>query len=47
MMNIRWLFKQLLPLKYETVYMNSDNEKVFCSWRMWMGKPFHIHNVKL
>lgn len=43
-MNIIWLLKQLLPLKYGTVYRNSDGEKIFCSWRMWFGTPFDVKN---
>lgn len=42
-MNMIWLLKQLLPLKYETVYRNDNDEKIFCSWRMWFGKSFNIH----
>lgn len=42
-MNVKWLLKQLLPLKYETVYRNENNERIFCSWRMWFGKPFNIN----
>lgn len=46
-MNINWLLKQLLPLKYETVYRNSEGERFFCSWRMWLGKAFEINHVKI
>ena len=40
---IKYLLKQIVPLKYETEYMNSNCEQMYCSWRMWLGKPFHIH----
>ena len=46
-MDIIWLLKQVLPFKYETVYTNSDNQKIFCSWRMWFGKSFEVkHYIK-
>lgn len=39
---LKFLFKQLFPLKYKTKYRNSNYEEMYCSWRMWLGKPFHI-----
>ena len=41
---IKFLLKQLLPLKYEHVMVITHNEKVFdtvrITWRMWLFKPF-------
>lgn len=38
---VRWSLKQLLPLKYHTVYRTGDemylNDE---TWRMWFGRVF-------
>ena len=48
MANITWYLKQLLPFKYESTYrtVNDYDEEVHMhsTWRMWLGKPFHIHH---
>ena len=41
-----WYFKQLLPLRYTTIYGRHD--KVYLAiWRMWMGKCFKIKEYEL
>ena len=46
-MNIRWLLKQLLPLRYESTYRTLDDDghyvRMHSTWRMWFGKSFNIH----
>ncbi len=36
-----WILKQLLPLKYDTTYIEDDVKKLTI-WRMWFGKSFNI-----
>lgn len=48
-MDLTWLIRQLLPLKYESTYrVTDDNDGEFIrmhtTWRMWFGKPFNIHH---
>lgn len=49
-MDITWIIKQLLPLKYESTYRTVDEKdkpvKMHSTWRMWFGQPFNIvHEV--
>lgn len=41
-----WYVKQLLPLRYETEYLEGSQEK-HCVWRMWFGRCFWIHTTIL
>jgi hypothetical protein len=36
---IKWYFKQLLPLRYETTY-RENGVPFLVIWRMWMGRCF-------
>lgn len=36
-----WYAKQLVPLKYRTVY-GEDGKTYACEWRMWFGRCFAI-----
>ena len=40
MLNFKWYLKQLLPLRYETVYTDSQDVEWLAMWRMWFGKVF-------
>lgn len=49
---VKFVLKQLLPLKYETDYRIVDNNgkdclRMHCTWRMWFFKPSHIQHSKL
>lgn len=50
---ILFVLKQLLPLKYETTTLVTDDSgkneliRLKTTWRMWFFKPFHIRNYKL
>ena len=48
---IKFILKQLLPLKYETKYTLTHNGRVLskhgCTWRMWLFKPFNIKHYEL
>lgn len=50
---IKFILKQLLPLKYETKVTITDDSgkneliKMKCTWRMWFFKPFHIQTCIL
>jgi hypothetical protein len=43
---VYWL-KQLLPLRYETKYRTSDDDKYKAVWHMWFGKVFACQHTKL
>lgn len=43
-----WILKQILPLKYESIYTEIEtNTKLHSTWRMWLGKPFNIRHENL
>ena len=43
MKKIIWSLKQLLPLKYATVYRKDDEPSWrFVTWRMWLGRSFKV-----
>jgi hypothetical protein len=42
MKNISWYLKQLLPLRYETEYTDSQGVDWLVQWKMWFGKVFDI-----
>lgn len=50
---IKFVLKQLLPLKYETTTRITDDSgkneliRLKTTWRMWFGKPFHIQHYEL
>ncbi len=50
---LKFVLKQLLPLKYETTTIVTDNSgeneliRLKTTWRMWLGKPFHINHYRL
>ena len=50
---ILFCLKQLLPLKYETTTIVTDDSgkneliRLKTTWRMWLGKPFHINHYRL
>ena len=47
---IKFILKQLLPLKYQTKYTLTHNgvlSKHGCTWRMWLFKPFNIKHYEL
>jgi len=49
---IKFVLKQLLPLKYETNYRIVDDNgndylRMHCTWRMWLFKPFHIQHSEI
>lgn len=50
---LKFILRQLLPLKYETKYSITDDSgknellKMGCTWRMWLFKPFHIKHYEL
>lgn len=50
---ILFVLKQLLPLKYETTTLVTDDSgnneliRIRTTWRMWFFKPFHIKTQKL
>ena len=49
---IKFVLKQLLPLKYETTYRIVDDNgndylRMHCTWRMWLFKPFHIQHSEI
>lgn len=35
----KWLFKQLFPLTYHSVYRQGDKQIVHI-WKMWMGRCY-------
>lgn len=41
-----WYLKQLLPLKYESTYLE-NNQRHHTIWRMWFGWCFHIQDTIL
>lgn len=50
---ILFCLKQLLPLKYETTIIVTDDSgkneftRLKVTWRMWLGKPFNIRDYEL
>lgn len=50
---IKFVLKQLLPFKYETICRvlddSGENEliRLKTTWRRWLGKPFHIKHQRL
>lgn len=46
MKKLLWYLKQLLPLIYYSVY-RVDGKKMFCIWRMWLGKSYHIEEFEI
>lgn len=49
---LKFVLKQLLPFKYQSKYLVTDNQgkefiKMGCTWRMWFFKPFHIKTYNL
>ncbi len=45
-MKLKWLLKQLLPLKYSSTYVNDEGKQVNVKWRMWFNKSFNIKNSR-
>jgi hypothetical protein len=41
-----WYIKQLLPLKYDTVFRENEVKKL-CIWHMWLGRCFNIRYFQL
>ena len=50
---IKFVLKQLLPFKYETICRITDDSgeneliRTKVTWRMWLGKPFNIRSYEL
>ena len=50
---IKFVLKQLLPFKYETICRITDDSgkneftRRKVTWRMWLGKPFNIRDYEL
>lgn len=50
---IKFVLKQLLPLKYETTSIVTDDSgknefiRLKTTWRMWFGKPFQIRHHEI
>lgn len=44
--NVIWYVRQLLPLKYRTVY-EEDGKRYSCEWRMWFGRCFDIKREEI
>ena len=42
-MTLKWILKQLLPLKYKSVY-NDNGVEYTTTFRMWFGKVLNIKN---
>lgn len=40
MKKLKWFVKQILPLKYDSVYF-VDSEKYVSIWYQWFGKVYH------
>jgi len=48
MRRIKWMLKQLLPLKYESTYRKgAELLRTHVTWRMWFGKCFNIVERKV
>lgn len=47
MSKVIWYFKQLLPLRYESVYIDENGQRMLCIWRMWLGFCFRVRYFKL
>lgn len=43
---IIWYLKQLLPLRYESVYLEGG-KRWLCIWRMWFGRCFSVRYFEL
>jgi len=43
---LAWYVKQILPLKYKTVYKKNDVWH-FTEWRMFFGRCFFVKDIKL
>lgn len=46
MERIKWYFKQLLPLRYESTYTEAGH-RWLTIWRMWFGRCYNVRNYKL
>ena len=55
MNHVIWYLKQLLPLRYESEFIEhiEDSESAeggqptLCIWRMWMGRCFNVRYWRL
>lgn len=45
MSKLIWTCKQAIPLTYRSHYSDSNGDKHFCVWQMWMGKVFNVDDV--
>lgn len=45
MNRVIWYLRQLLPLHYRTRYTDSDGNRHFAVWRMWLGRVFAHDDV--
>jgi len=46
MNRIKWMLKQLLPLRYESNYGAID-KRYFATWNMWFGICFNFKNKEV
>ena len=46
MSKIKWYFKQLLPLKFESKYIENGAQKLTL-WKMWFGKCYNIRTYNI
>jgi hypothetical protein len=37
-----WYLKQLVPLTYRSHYLDTEGNKRFDVWKMWMGRCYKI-----
>ena len=42
-----WYMKQLLPLRYETIYGGTGGKRYLSIWRMWFGRCFNVRTWEL
>lgn len=42
-----WYLKQLLPLRYQTYYLDSDDCPHYTTWRMWLGRCYNVLDLEL
>lgn len=42
MKKIKWLFKQLFPLNYQSLEIRKDGKRVLTLWKMWFNHSYAI-----
>lgn len=42
---MKWAIRQLVPTLFRSRYTDSEGDRHFCVWWMWLGRCFGVDDV--